>query len=46
MGWFIKLESHGKDLYPKLREVFEKPEYYANEKVVGLSMMCYTLGKE
>ena len=33
MGWFIKLESHGKDLYPKLREVFEKPEYYANEKV-------------
>lgn len=35
MGWFIKLESHGKDLYPKLREVFEKPEYYANEKVRG-----------
>ena len=35
MGWFIKLESHGKNLYPKLREVFEKPEYYANEKVRG-----------
>ncbi|TDF94844.1 alpha-galactosidase [Paenibacillus piri] len=35
MGWFIKLESDGQDLYPTLREKFELPEYYANEKVRG-----------
>jgi len=35
MDWFIKLEHNGKDLYPKLRELFEKPEYYKNEKVRG-----------
>lgn len=35
MGWFIKLEHKGKDLYPILRERFERPEYYANEKVRG-----------
>ncbi|MBR4902740.1 MAG: hypothetical protein IKZ46_17505, partial [Victivallales bacterium] len=35
MAWFIKLEHHGKDLYPILRERIEKPEYYANEKVRG-----------
>jgi alpha-galactosidase len=35
MGWFIKLEHNGKDLYPVLRERFEKPEYYVNEKVRG-----------
>ena len=35
MGWFIKLEHSGKDLYPILRERFEKPEYYVNEKVRG-----------
>jgi alpha-galactosidase len=35
MGWFLKLEHNGKDLYPKLRENFEKPEYYVNEKVRG-----------
>lgn len=35
MGWFIKLEHEGKDLYPLLRELFEKPEYYVNEKVRG-----------
>lgn len=35
MGWFLKLERDGEDLYPKLREVFEKPEFYVNEKVRG-----------
>ena len=35
MGWFLKLEHAGKDLYPLLRERFELPEYYANEKVRG-----------
>ena len=35
MDWFLKLEHEGRDLYPKLREVFEKPEYYKNEKVRG-----------
>ena len=35
MGWFIKLEKDGEDLYPILREKFEKPEYYVNEKVRG-----------
>lgn len=35
MDWFLKLEHKGKDLYPILREVFEKPEYYKNEKVRG-----------
>ena len=35
MGWFLKLEHKGKDLYPHLRELFEKPQYYVNEKVRG-----------
>ena len=35
MTWFLRLEHNGEDLYPKLRENFEKPEYYANEKVRG-----------
>ena len=35
MDWFLKLEHKGRDIYPKLREVFEKPEYYKNEKVRG-----------
>lgn len=35
MDWFLKIEHEGKNLYPKLREVFEKPEYYKNEKVRG-----------
>lgn len=35
MGWFLKLAHGGKDLYPKLRELFEHPEYYVNEKVRG-----------
>jgi len=35
MDWYLALEHKGRDLYPKLREVFEKPEYYKNEKVRG-----------
>lgn len=37
MDWFLELihRPTGKDLYPKLREVFDKPEYYKNEKVRG-----------
>lgn len=35
MAWFLKLEHNKKDLYPILRERFELPEYYANEKVRG-----------
>jgi len=35
MAWFLKLEHEGRDLYPLLRERFERPEYYANEKVRG-----------
>ncbi len=33
MGWFLKLEHNGKDLYPLFRGNIEKPEYYLNEKV-------------
>jgi len=35
MAWFLKLADRrdGTDLYPKLRENIEKPEYYVNEKV-------------
>jgi alpha-galactosidase len=35
MDWFLRLEHHGRDLYPELREKFERPEYYKNEKVRG-----------
>lgn len=35
MDWFLKLEHNGRDLYPELREKFEEPEYYKNEKVRG-----------
>lgn len=35
MGWFLKIEHKGKDLYPELRNRFEQPEYYVNEKVRG-----------
>ena len=35
MDWFLKLEHRGRDLYPILRERFERPEYYKNEKVRG-----------
>ncbi|MCX6971045.1 MAG: alpha-galactosidase [Verrucomicrobia bacterium] len=33
MGWFLRLQHQGKDLYPLLKENFEKPGYYVNEKV-------------
>jgi alpha-galactosidase len=35
MDWFLRLEHQGRDLYPQLRELFERPEYYKNEKVRG-----------
>jgi alpha-galactosidase len=35
MDWFLRLEHKGRDLYPALREVFERPEFYKNEKVRG-----------
>lgn len=35
MDWFLTLHHEGRDLYPQLRELFEKPEYYKNEKVRG-----------
>jgi alpha-galactosidase len=35
MAWFLKIAHNGEDLYPKLRERFEYPEYYVNEKVRG-----------
>lgn len=35
MDWFLRLEHHGRDLYPELREKFERPEFYKNEKVRG-----------
>jgi alpha-galactosidase len=35
MDWFLRLEHQGRDLYPELRELFERPEYYKNEKVRG-----------
>jgi len=35
MDWFLTLEHKGRDFYPKLREVFEEPAYYKNEKVRG-----------
>ncbi len=35
MGWFLKIQHQGQDLYPMLRERFEEPGYYVNEKVRG-----------
>jgi alpha-galactosidase len=35
MDWFLSLEHRGRDLYPTLRQLFERPEYYKNEKVRG-----------
>ena len=37
MDWFLTLADRrtGDDLYSRLREVFERPEYYKNEKVRG-----------
>jgi alpha-galactosidase len=33
MAWFLKLEHHGRDLYPLFKERCEQPGYYVNEKV-------------
>jgi len=35
MDWFLRLEHLGRDLYPQLRALFERPEFYKNEKVRG-----------
>ena len=35
MGWFLRLEHGGRDLYPILKANFEKPGFYVNEKVRG-----------
>ncbi len=35
MDWFLTLSHKGRDLYPTLRELFERPEFYKNEKVRG-----------
>lgn len=35
LSWFIRLTHRGEDLYPRLRERFEDPRWYANEKVRG-----------
>lgn len=35
MDWFLTLSHNGRDLLPELREKFEQPEYYKNEKVRG-----------
>lgn len=35
MDWFLSLSHQGRDLYPELRNLFERPEYYKNEKVRG-----------
>ncbi len=35
MAWFLRLEHRGRDLYPMLRERFEEPAFYVNEKVRG-----------
>jgi alpha-galactosidase len=33
LDWFLTLERNGRDIYPDLVKVFEKPEYYKAEKV-------------
>jgi len=33
MGWFLKLEHNGQDLYPRFKAHCEQPGYYINEKV-------------
>ena len=35
MDWYLKLEHKGKDVYPKLRKAFEKPEIWNQERVRG-----------
>ncbi len=33
MGWFLKLEHQGKDIYPLFKQRADLPEYYITEKV-------------
>ena len=33
MGWFLRIEKDGEDLYPRFKANMEKPGYYINEKV-------------
>ena len=33
MGWFLRVEKDGEDLYPRFREAMEDPGHYVNEKV-------------
>ncbi len=33
MGWFLRVEKDGEDLYPRFRAVMEDPGHYVNEKV-------------
>ncbi len=33
LSWFVKLERHGKDLYPRLRERARRPEIYHQDPV-------------
>jgi alpha-galactosidase len=32
MAWFLRIEHNGQDLYPLLKQRFEQPEYYVNER--------------
>ena len=41
MGWFLKLEHEGRDLYPLLKQRFEDPAYYVNEKVRGEALQQF-----
>ena len=33
LDWFLTLERDGEDLYPRLRQILERPEYYMADKV-------------
>jgi alpha-galactosidase len=33
MAWFLEIRHKGKDLYPRLRQNIEKPQYYLSDKV-------------
>ncbi len=35
MNFYLKLEHQGKDVYPKLRKAFDKPEVWERERVRG-----------
>jgi alpha-galactosidase len=35
MNFYLKLEHNGRDVYPKLRKAFDKPEVWEKEKVRG-----------